>query len=350
MDCSKERRVSSKKCDCPFKLKAKPLNPPVEDWKVEVRCGVHNHKPSPSCIGLPIFGRFTKEEKSMLAEHTLLNVKAEKSLTALKKRFVGNLSTITQLYKQRRMFRTSRRGSRTEIQELMRLIDSEHYVCWSRRIENSDVIGDIMWAHPESINLLRIFPRILIMDSTYKTNKYKLPLLEIVGVTSTELTFSVCFAYLSNERYDNFRWVLQTLRDMMVVDIALPELFITDRDLGLMSAVEVVFPESYNLLCRYHISKNVSAKCKLMVKKDRQETVMDLWVRIVDSTDEAEFYQRFLEFEQSCVDLPQFVNYVNNTWLVPHRDRFVLAWINKRRYFGNTTTNRYVTLLTLFNC
>jgi len=38
------------------------------------------------------------------------------------------------------------------------------------------------------------------MDNTYKTNKYLLPLLEIVGVTSTRLTLSVAFAFLSSER------------------------------------------------------------------------------------------------------------------------------------------------------
>ena len=45
----------------------------------------------------------------------------------------------------------------------------------------------------------------LIIDSTYKTNKYKLPLLEIVGVTSTEKTYSVGFAFLECEKEDNFQ-------------------------------------------------------------------------------------------------------------------------------------------------
>lgn len=31
------------------------------------------------------------------------------------------------------------------------------------------------------------------MGNTYKTNKYKQPMFEIVGMTSTELTFSVAF-------------------------------------------------------------------------------------------------------------------------------------------------------------
>jgi len=44
----------------------------------------------------------------------------------------------------------------------------------------------------------------LICDTTYKTNKYYLPLLEIIGITSTNMTFVVAFAYLSSERMDSF--------------------------------------------------------------------------------------------------------------------------------------------------
>jgi alpha-glucosidase len=46
-----------------------------------------------------------------------------------------------------------------------------------------------------------------VLDSTYKTNKYRLPLLEFVGTTSTEQTFSIGFALLSAEKESNFNRV-----------------------------------------------------------------------------------------------------------------------------------------------
>ena len=48
---------------------------------------------------------------------------------------------------------------------------------------------------------------------------------------------------------------------------ALPGVIITNRDLVLMNAVKIVFPESTNLLCWFHIDKNVKAKCKTLVAK-----------------------------------------------------------------------------------
>ena len=63
---------------------------------------------------------------------------------------------------------------------------------------------DLFWIHPDSVKLLNAFNIVLMMDSTYKTNRYRIPLFEIVGVTSTGLTFSVAFTLLASERHHNF--------------------------------------------------------------------------------------------------------------------------------------------------
>ena len=46
---------------------------------------------------------------------------------------------------------------------------------------------------------------------------------------------------------------------------ALPGVIVTDRDLSLMNAVKNVFSDAKNLLCQFHIDKNVKAKCKTQV-------------------------------------------------------------------------------------
>jgi len=38
--------------------------------------------------------------------------------------------------------------------------------------------------------------------------------MEIVGVTSIEMTFSITFTYLKAEREDNFRWCLDRPRSL----------------------------------------------------------------------------------------------------------------------------------------
>ncbi|XP_058742469.1 uncharacterized protein LOC131614956 [Vicia villosa] len=53
-----------------------------------------------------------------------------------------------------------------------------------------------------------------------------------------------------------------------------------------------------------------------------------------------EYHQRLKQLEDACVDSKGFIDYVNDTWLTPHRHRFVKAWINQVLHLGNTTTNR----------
>ena len=40
-----------------------------------------------------------------------------------------------------------------------------------------------------------------------------------------------------------------------------------DRDTALRNLVATIFPTSYALLCRYHITKNVRSRVKLAVEK-----------------------------------------------------------------------------------
>lgn len=51
------------------------------------------------------------------------------------------------------------------------------------------------------------------MDNTNKTNKYRIRLLEFVGVTCIGLTFSTTSVFLEVERENNFDWTLEGFRD-----------------------------------------------------------------------------------------------------------------------------------------
>ncbi|CAK8542244.1 unnamed protein product [Lathyrus sativus] len=127
------------------------------------------------------------------------------------------------------------RGPRSEIQHLFKLIEEAGYVYWSRKRDDSEVIRDIFWARPDSVKLLNIFPIVLVMNNTYKTNKYRQPLFEIVGMTSTELTFAVAFAYIESEQTETFCWVLDKLKQLFVKKEMCPQVILTDRDLALIS-------------------------------------------------------------------------------------------------------------------
>ncbi|KAI5417739.1 hypothetical protein KIW84_042378 [Lathyrus oleraceus] len=99
------------------------------------------------------------------------------------------------------------------------------------------------------------------MDNTYKTNKYRQPLFETVGMTSTELTFAVAFAYMESEQIENFCWVLEKLKELFVKKDMCPQVILTNRDLALMKAIEIVkiygctLRTSYGLPCACELGR-----------------------------------------------------------------------------------------------
>nr|KAJ0207467.1 hypothetical protein LSAT_V11C500294190 [Lactuca sativa] len=138
-------------------------------------------------------------------------------------------------------------------------------------------LEDLFFAHPRSLEIWRAFPHVLLMDATYKTNKYGMPLLEIVGVTPTNMTFSIAFVYMHEEKHSNYVWALDCLKSVME-GCMLPSVIVTDRQLALMNAYSIIFPDAKGLLCRWHINNNITKKCKSC-----WDVLYMSWTRLVNS-------------------------------------------------------------------
>ena len=128
---------------------------------------------------------------------------------------------------------------------------------------------------------------VFLIDSTYKTNRYRLQLLDFVGVTPTGMTFYAGFAYLEGEHVNNVVWALKHFRGLFLRRDALPGVIVIDRDLALMNVVKTVFPECTNLLCRFLIDKNVKEKCKSLIGKKMHGSMSwmpgEVWLIVVPS-------------------------------------------------------------------
>ena len=171
---------------------------------------------------------------------------------------------------------------------------------------------------------------------------YRFPLLNFVGVTLIGMIFSASFAYLEGECVNNVVWDLERFQGLFLIPDALPRVIVTNRDLTFINIVKIVFLECTNLLYRFHIDKNVKTKCKSLVgQKNAWDYVMEAWGSLVDCPSKEDFNECFKKFEIACSPRPMFVDYVNQTWIIPHKERFVKAWTNKVMHLGNTTTNRY---------
>ena len=89
-----------------------------------------------------------------------------------------------------------------------------------------------------------------------------------MGVTGTNQSYFLRYVFLRHESEEDYIWAL---RQMMIVfqdRITGPIVIVTDRELALMAAISRVLPEAKNLLCIWHINKNVLANAKTHFAND----------------------------------------------------------------------------------
>ncbi|KAH1261858.1 hypothetical protein GmHk_02G004622 [Glycine max] len=136
------RDTRSRKCGCPFKLCGKPMVR-RQGWMVKLMCGSHNHELAKSLVGHPYVRRLTKNEKTIISDMTKSMVKPRNIMLTLKEHNGNNCTTIKQIYNARSAYRSSIRGSDTEMQHLMKLLERDQYIHW-HRLKDEDVFDDCL--------------------------------------------------------------------------------------------------------------------------------------------------------------------------------------------------------------
>ncbi|XP_050893347.1 uncharacterized protein LOC127099463 [Lathyrus oleraceus] len=151
--------VSSRKCECSFKVCGYMLA--NKNWIFNVIC-----------------------------EKYTCNIETEKT-----QKYIN----IKKEYNIRYQANKTLRGDKTEMQQLLILLDDNSYMSRYRTDEDGITVKDIFYTHPDSIKLFNTFPTVLILDSLYKTNKYRLPLLKMWRAVEVGAGFDERERSLKNE-------------------------------------------------------------------------------------------------------------------------------------------------------
>lgn len=185
------------------------------------------------------------------------------------------------------------------------------------------------------------------MGCTYKSNKYRSPLLNVVGTTCLNTTFYAAFGFLLSQRTEDFIWFLRILQNLYRrLDLKDPKVIVTDRDAALMAAIHEVFPHTTNLLCLWHINKCVQAEWKPVFqdseKPDEEwKGFHEKWKGVVYAKIQDAYDAAWKILSDTYKNLsPKKVDYLDDTWLAPHRQKFVKCYTDKIRHYGNVVTSR----------
>ncbi|XP_077216899.1 protein FAR1-RELATED SEQUENCE 5-like [Tasmannia lanceolata] len=330
----KKRR--SRLTNCPFRIDGKRKN--SGSWVLKIKNLEHNHKASKDISVHPSSRRFSKEEVLRIKEMTIAGIEPLQMLTSLRQRNRRLLAESRDLYNCIAKIRKEILTGRTRIQALLDELTAGGFHCTVAYDEEGH-LTHLFFAHPKSIAISRIYSNVFVMDCAYKTNKYKMPLLNVVGVTSFNSCFYSCFALLLKEEKEDYVWALKMFHDMLD-NVSKPTVIITDRELALMGAIQVVFPRTINLLCVWHIEKDILSKCKCHFQDgDNWDGFLSSWSTLIESPTEIGYHKAWQDFRDEFKDKVIALDYISTTWL-PFKEGFIKAWTEKYLHFGYRSTSR----------
>lgn len=211
-------------------------------------------------------------------------------------------------------------------------------------------LDKILFLNAEMIDAVHRWGSVLQMDCTYSTNRYKMPLLEIVGITASGHTFIAAYGLLLHENTEFFRWALRAFLELTAASE--PLVVVTDRDLALIKALDAEWPASFKMLCRWHIDKDIAAQVRSKLARnenlqadDAEEmdtSFMKAWRKVFWAVTREDFDSKWLDCQLAFGVEPAsapLIEYIEETWM-PWVDRFALHSVNKHQHFRSYTTGR----------
>lgn len=96
-----------------------------------------------------------------------------------------------------------------------------------------NIIGKLIYPYSIYLFYTNRYNRVFVLDCTYKTNKFKMPLLHVVGMSPSNSSFSVAFCFMKHEQEGGYVWALRTLFSWLD-PISDPPVLCTDRELALI--------------------------------------------------------------------------------------------------------------------
>ena len=245
----------TQKTQCPFEMSGCYYKREGA-WRVKVKTAGHNHEPSADPSAHSIHCRTTKQ-LDLMNKMTEADVQPLKIKNAFMQESTGPISSsLNTIYNHKNKARIDYLEGKSPIEALIFEIRKSEFM---HQIQNEDGhITSLFLAHPDSIKLACMYNTTYILDCMYKTNKHKMPLLQICGMDGMSRLFCVAFCFISNEKKESYMWVLQQFWQLIDVD---PKVLVTNKEHAPINAIEAVFPSSAHLLCWWHVYKNIQKHC-----------------------------------------------------------------------------------------
>lgn len=374
------RKPSTQKLDCSFRLLVTASrNESAWKWDFRVTEARHNHGPSLDPSAHVIHRRRTTTQQAL--EQNLSKYKAlpAREMSSILRDAELSFFRIRDIYNDRQKLRSIALGGKTATQAFLGHIQASglpHYVKYDLSDENK--IQGVFWTYPWCQKMWQRFPEVLGVDNTYKTNRFKLYLFQVTGVTDQKSLANFAFGLINTEKEEGFRWLCESLNALRIqLTVLPPTVIITDKETALKNALLGVFPLAQQQLCVFHINSNIRARiwsrwkdpanpdgldnptdnipaeAEAILAREAteqeatavfspddnnvefsREGMLRAWQRVIFAKKEADFFNTWRQLDQRFGQHQgHIVTYISNEYM-PWREQWAACYISRYRNFG----------------
>ena len=346
-----EKRITrTRKTGCKWEAIAIRSEKDNWEWNVRTTCSQHNHERSVYNIAHPTHRKnFMKDSvKEQIRTLSRAGVKPQQILETFFAEAEGSapLLTIEDISNEKKRFRAEELGEYTPTQALLREF-RECGVSHQPMYDNQNRLLALFFTYPWCERMLKDFPDILMLDSTYKTNRFGMPLLQYIGRTPINTRFPAAFCFLNEEDEAAYVWAVRNLKRLIDSDTGSqcdPKVVVTDNERALRLGLEEIFPGSHQILCQWHVNKNVLAKAASAWKtgdrerdKMNHQAFMSDFSKVMHSKTVQEFYDAYNALKNKYYEQEELLRYLA-IHVIPHRKALVDCYTDAYLHFGTRTT------------
>ncbi|KAI0994859.1 hypothetical protein K3495_g13323 [Podosphaera aphanis] len=115
------------------------------------------------------------------------------------------------------------------------------------RIDDQSRITDAFWIDADAKSLFKSFSGVVVFDTTYSVNAYKLPFAPFVGLDNNRISTLFGCALIQSETAKTLEWPFREW--CLANDESFPTAIMTDQCPSMSKAIAEVFPQQLHISC-----------------------------------------------------------------------------------------------------
>ncbi|XP_020181282.1 protein FAR1-RELATED SEQUENCE 5-like [Aegilops tauschii subsp. strangulata] len=131
-------------------------------------------------------------------------------------------------------------------------------------VDADNRVRNVFWANASCKGSYEDFGDCITFDTTYKTNKFHMPLGVFAGVNHHLQSTIFAVALVRDETIPSFEWVFKTF--LRCMNNKPPICMLTDQCSSMKAALKTILPDTLHKLCRWHIMKKYKDHLALLYK------------------------------------------------------------------------------------